>query len=195
MRDAILGSPRSIMRRMAVTNVSNIWDLCRDEIERLKETLYPKIGEQAKEYMEQSYNGLAQVIASLNAGDYIIAEQPDVFKQLITRLNGSFKSLLLAYIIPNSIRYGSDNIENLTEAFYRAIETKLHRRRLCNYAGVTKLINFVRNHEEHDHQNRPEDLVTGKRSFGNLYTIASILILSLYAYIEILRFWVEAEEA
>ena len=183
------------MRRMAVTNVSNIWDHCRDEIQRLKEALYPKIGAQAKEYMEHSYKGLAQVITSLNAGDYTITEQPDVFKQLITRLNGSFKSLLLAYIIPHSIHYGSDNIENLTEAFYRAIETKLHRRRLCNYAGVTKLIKFVRNHEEHDHQNRPEDLVTGKRSFGNLYTIASILTLSMYAYVEILRFWVEAEEA
>lgn len=194
MSDPLIGSHSSMMRRLAITNVSIIWDLCKDEIERLQEELNTEIEDLAKEKMEQSITVLNQVVTSLNVGDYVKDEIPDVFNQLIKRLNGSFKLLLFAYILPNEITYRSDNIEDLTKAFFGSIQRKLGQDKLCNYAGVTKLVKFVRNHVEHDCANEPEDLITGERSFGNVYTLTSILILSFYAYIEILKFWIKAEQ-
>lgn len=193
MSDPLLGSPRSIMRRIMVTNVSNIWDLCRTEIDQLRQQLYPAISVQEREDIEQSCKALAQVVASLQSQEYILSEQPDVHKQLVFRLNDTFKSLLLAYIIPRGISYSSDNIEELTKKFYSSTERRIRRRRLCIYPGITKLIRLIRNHEEHDRANRPQDLVTGKRSFGNLYTLVGISILSMYAFIEILKCWIRAE--
>jgi hypothetical protein len=195
MSDALFGSPRSTIRRMAVTNVSIVWDHCKNEIERLMGLLDPHLQENARDYLGQSYTALKQVVAGLNADDYIFSEKPAVFEQLIKRLNDSIKKILLAYIIPNGITCRHDNVEDLSDAFFRAIERRLHKRRLCNYSSVTKLVRFVRNHEEHDHRNKPKDIISGKNSFGNVYTLSSIIVLSFFAYIEILRFWVEAEEA
>lgn len=193
MSDPLVGSTRSMMRGIMVTNISNIWILCKPEIDRLRQQLYPAIGIQEREDITQACQALGQVIASLKSEKYILSEQPDVHKQLVSRLNDAFKSLLLAYIIPRGIRYSNDNVEELTKKFYDSIEGRIRRRRLCIYPGVTKLIRLIRNHEEHDRANRPQDLVTGKRSFGNLYTLVSISILSMYAFVEILKCWIRAE--
>lgn len=194
MSSAIFGSRLSIMRRSLIRHASDVWDLCRDEIEGLKEQLYTRVNGSARQNVDQSYRAMEQIYAGLNSQEYITAEQPDTFKQLVDRLNDSLKSILLAYIQTNDISYSDDNVEELTEVFYRSVERRLSRRRLCCYPAITKLLRFIRNCEEHEHIHRPEDLITGSRSFGNVYMLVSIFILSLYAYVEILRFWVEVPE-
>jgi len=193
MSDPVFGSYKSTLRRMAVNNVMNVWDHCKTEIERLIEIINVVLEDEHKEYVDQSYTALKQVVAGLNAEEYISSEEPAVFEQLIKQLNGSIKKILLAYALPNGINCQSDNVETLSDFFYRSIERKLHKRRLCNYSAVTKLLRFIRNHEEHDHRNKPKDIVSGKNSFGNIYTLSSMIILSFFAYIEILDFWVKVE--
>lgn len=193
MSDPVFGSYTSTLRRMAVNNVMIVWDHCKTEIERLIEIIAPLLEAEHKEYLDQSYIALKQVVAGLNTEEYVSSEEPAVFEQLIKQLNGSIKKILLAYAIPNGVNCQNDDVETLSNLFYRSIERKLRKRRLCNYVGVTKLVRFVRNHEEHDHQNKPKDIVSGKNSFGNIYTLSSMIILCFFAYIEILTFWVKVD--
>ena len=56
------------------------------------------------------------------------------------------------------------------------------------YPSITLLIRMVRNCQEHVRK-KPVDHITHKNSFGNVYTISSIMILAIYAYLEILQVW------
>jgi hypothetical protein len=192
MSNPLFGSPEALMRRAALTNLTTVWDFCKPEIMKLNELLDAKTNGTAREYRDQSFSALKQIIMSINE-EYVTNENPDVFETLVKRLNDSFKKLYLAYIVSKEVSCDKDNIETLTEVFFNEIQRKLSQDRLCNYAGVTKLVKFVRNHEEHQHRNKPVDLITGKSSFGNLFTLTSILILSFYAQIEILSFWLKTE--
>ena len=193
MSDPLFGSRKSTIRRITVMNLMTVWDHCKPEIERLIGLIDPLLEDDHKEYLKQSYTSLNQVVDGLNAADYISSEKPAVFEQLIKLLNDSIKKILVAYALPNGINCRNDDVETLSNSFYRSIERRLGEHRVCNYSGVTKLIRFVRNHEEHDHLNKPKDIISGKNSFGNVYTLSSIVIISFFAYIEILNFWVKAE--
>lgn len=61
---------------------------------------------------------------------------------------------------------------------------------LYAYPVLFQLIKFVRNRQYHTKVNIPQDYRTGAMSFGNMYSFSRQLILSFYAYMEILEAWI-----
>jgi hypothetical protein len=192
LSDSLFGSPEALMRRTAQTNLMAIWDFCKTEITRLN-GLLDTLNEESQEYRMSSFSKLKQIVMSINE-DYVNEENPEIFEDSIQSLNKSFKKLCCAYLIPNGIAGTPDNVEDLTTAFFTQIQHRLHRDKLCNYGGIVKLVRFVRNSVEHEEANKPVDLITKKNSYGNIFTLTSILVLSLHAQMEMLNFWLEVEQ-
>lgn len=112
------------------------------------------------------------------------------------KLRSSRRNLIT---IPNAL----DDIfnHNLDEDGWnklRRIESDLRRSKdfiAQSYSTITRALLFLSNLERHTrsrpHRPRPTDWITRKKSFGNLHTITSLFILSTYAYLEILKIWLE----
>ena len=60
-----------------------------------------------------------------------------------------------------------------------------------NYPSIIQTINFIRNALSHPGVTRPTDYRTGTKSFGNIFTLCSMIIISFYACTEALDKWIE----
>jgi hypothetical protein len=59
------------------------------------------------------------------------------------------------------------------------------------YPSVIRAIKFLRNLQYHEIVDVPTDYRTDVKSFGNLFTLSSILILTFRAYVEMLDLWLD----
>jgi hypothetical protein len=174
-----------------------IWNLSESKILKSIEALKANsLSRACQEKIEMSYNAFEDIIVDLTTSrDYHNEEDPVLFKRAIEELKDVFKHLLEAYMLERSLQLSGDNIDVLRDEFYKDIE---HRRGISRpnflsqaYPPITSLVRLVRNC--HHAAIGKVDHITGKRGFGNVYTLCSAFILSIYAYIEILEIWEETE--
>jgi hypothetical protein len=59
------------------------------------------------------------------------------------------------------------------------------------YPSVIRAVKFLRNLQYHEIVDVPIDYRTDVKSFGNLFTLSSILILTFRAYVEMLDLWLD----
>lgn len=101
-------------------------------------------------------------------------------------------SVLNEYGSPIYKRYDSDSIVTLKDIVLDSLAEKLGvnpYQAQYGYPALFILIKFLRNKQYHDKANYPEDYRTGAKSFGNIYTMSCQLILTFYAFMEILESW------
>jgi hypothetical protein len=149
---------------------------------------------ESKSRLQESYQVLKKVVETIAYDEeYSKEENPHTFKELIENLEDAFKYAFDSFMIEYRISASGDApISSLNGIFY----TQLARRRrlpandyvLQAYPPITLLIRMLRNCQKHE-THRPIDHITKKKSFGNLYTISSVIILAIYAYLEILQAW------
>jgi len=172
-----------------------IWNMSNDKILKTIEAL-KHLSNPCQEKLELSYGAFEDIIVDLTTSEeYREEEDPLLFKRSIEELKDVFKHLFEAYLLQRSISMTSDNIDTLRDRFYKDME---HRRGITPpkfisqaYPPITSLVRLVRNC--HHEALGTVDHVTGKRGFGNVYTLCSTLTLAIYAYIEILETWEETE--
>ena len=85
-----------------------------------------------------------------------------------------------------------DSIDSLTTLMYDSLAEKNGKEPgnlKFGYPSITRLIKFVKNLQHHELKNIPKDYRTQVNSFGNLFTFSCIIILSFYAFIEMVNIW------
>ena len=192
----LVGYERTLRPQM-IYQTTCVWRLSEKRINSLIEELSENLQEaEARSRLQESYCVLKKVIEALayNKG-YLEEEDPHTFKELIENLDDVFKYVLESFLIEDHAHIsGDDNISYLNKQFYESLARK---RRLPPgnfvlqaYPPITLSVRMLRNCQKHE-RNRPIDHITGKRSFGNVYTISSVIMLSVYAYSEILQAWLD----
>ena len=95
--------------------------------------------------------------------------------------------------VPNSFfqRMSDENFKKIQQ-----IEGELQRSKQdvpCPYSEILFLLHFLNNFERHKPLRlRSGDWITGKKSYGNLHSLTGIFVLSTYAYLEILKAWLDS---
>lgn len=198
MARSILGNYEAIQRMTIINSTRGAWLIWEREINRLKSELYNYINDDSKENLDWSYQALIQSISTMTDENYILSENPFLFNEAIDSLHDTLRHLSMSYLVAIDEEHGADNAESLVNQYcisisnrYRAINTS---QLWWGYPAVSKLIRFIRNLEEHQIRNRPTDVITNERSFGNIFTLTSLFILSVQAYIEICTIWLLVEQ-
>jgi hypothetical protein len=188
------------LRPGMINQTSQVWRMSEKYVTTLVEKLLQNLTEaEAKNRLEESYQVLRKVIDSLiYEKAYSEEEDPHYFKELIENLQDAFKYFYESYNIEKHVPdQGSDRIDTMNLQFYDSVarERGLPPQQYVHqaYPPITLLIKMVRNCQKHD-PSPPVDHITGKRSFGNIYTISSVVMLSIYAYLEIARAWCDTME-
>jgi len=94
-------------------------------------------------------------------------------------------------------KYYNDGVEDHLKIMYDHIAEQSNgnpEKGYYNYPSILQTINFVRNAFNHPDMKKPNDYRTGLRSFGNIFTFSSMLIISFYACVETLNKWQEVIE-
>lgn len=185
------------LRPQMIFQVTHVWNLSEkriaSQIERLIENLQES---EAKTHLQESYRVLKKMVETLAYVEaYLKEEDPITFKDLIEGLVEVFKCVFESFMKEeHTFTPGDHKIDDLNRQFYGSLKRK---RRLPRgefvpqaYPPVTFLVRMVRNCQVHQ-RDKPIDHITRKRSFGNVYTISSVIILSIYAYSEILQAWID----
>jgi hypothetical protein len=186
-------------RQAMVALGTNIFLRIEPTIDQLRNELTTRLPDQdAKDSVQDSFEMLKATANNLMSDDlYIRKENPNKFKEYVEGLKNILKMIYSGIPVPpNPGADLPDHIDFLKGNFIHTLENE--RRRITRnpnyiitetYCSITKFVRYLRNVEEH--QNKPVDCLTGKRSYGNLYTLVSAFILVTYAYKEILEIWLE----
>jgi hypothetical protein len=178
----------------------NVWSLSLTTLDGLLKDVDTLLQDpKARAKMNDSFETLKDIHEALRDEDYVKEEDHILFKDLAIKMEDVFKHPLHAYMIENSVKLIDDkgktvslnaaSIDLLNFTFAGHISQNRKNRRLHQvYPAVTILVRYLRNCEEHE-TNKPEDHITGKNSFGNVYTLCSVFIITVYAYKEILQSW------
>lgn len=188
------------IRLQMIFQATHVWNLSEkriaSQIERLVENLQEA---KAKTHLQESHRVLKKVVEALAYGEpYLKEEDPITFKDLMEGLVEVFKCVFESFMKEeHAFTPGDHKIDDLNRQFYTSLKRK---RRLphCEfvsqaYPPITVLVRMVRNCQVHQ-RDKPIDHITRKRSFGNVYTLSSVIILSIYAYSEILQAWLDTIE-
>ena len=192
----LLEYERSVRSQM-IFQATNVWNLSEKRIVSVIERLVENLQEHdAKTHLQESYRILKKVVEALAYGEaYFKEEDPITFKDLVEGLVEVFKYVFESFMKEeHAFTPGAHRIDDLCKRFYNSLKQK---RRLPStafvpqaYPPITLLIRMVRNCQVHQ-RDKPIDHITRKESFGNVYTISSVIILSIYAYSEILQAWLD----
>ena len=190
-----------VNRNAMVFVASNVWEESLERTTSLLERLNSHIRvPEAGEKVHDSFETLKSIHEALRDEKYIKIEDHILFKDLAIKLEDVFKHLLQAYAIEHSLVLTDRNgnrialseakVDYLTMCFVKSVSerstpTTYHR----IYPAITLLIRYLRNSEEHE-TSKPVDHITGKHSYGNVYTLCSLFIVTIYAYKEILEKWI-----
>lgn len=189
-------------RNAMIFVADNVWEESLQTVTDLLEKV-DALARQSNDKLRDSFEALKDVHESMKDDSYVKQEDHILFKDLALKMEDVFKFLLQAYFVENSIQL-KDNLGRAIQLssakidhLNRDFSIDISRRRKLPYVPqayppITLLIRFLRNCEEHE-TNKPIDHITGKHSFGNVYTLCSLFILSIYAYKEILESWLETE--
>lgn len=191
------GSYERTLRPQMIFQVTSVWNLSEGRITSLIERISEYLQEdEAKSHLSESYRILKKVVEALAYGEaYFKEEEPITFKDFIEGLVEVFKCIFESFMKEEHTFSSRDHrIDDLNRQFYNALKSKrqLSQDRFVPqaYPPVTLLIRMIRNCQVHE-RDKPIDHLTHKRSYGNLYTISSVIILSIYAYCEILQDWLD----
>lgn len=183
------------LRQQMILQAAYVWNSSEERINSCVEQLLQVLHEQeAKNLLQESHRILKGATDALAYNDeYVKEEDPVIFKELVSRLVEVFKNIFESFTMEDhSYTPGDNRIDDLAVQFYDAIAWMrgLGPRDFVSqaYPSITLLVRMVRNCQEHV-RNKPVDHITHKTSFGNVYTLSSIMILSIYAYLEILQAW------
>src|SRR5438309_3077998 len=172
-----------------------IWRESQKIIAALVDDLSPFIREKGLPRLIQSREILEGLYETMVSNDYEDSEDHNLFTELSRQMNDVFKNLYRAYLTenPNALRrrdgsavlLNDAKIDQMSNMFKYHISMRRGLPQLSPvrqiYPTITLLVKFLRNNVEHE--DAPKDHITGEASFGNLYTISSIFILSVYAYL------------
>jgi hypothetical protein len=174
----------------------SIWRMSEGKINTLVEDLSRQFHVTgAASRLQESYGVLNKIIETLAYDrEYLAKENSHTFKTFIENLDDVFKYLFESFFMEHKITCRSDSIVVMNRQFHDTLAEFQNLQGaefvLEGYTPVTILVKFLRNC--HKHQiDRPQDHITGEKTFGNLYTVSSIIILSVYGYLEILQAWVD----
>lgn len=159
--------------------------------------------------LKSSMDQLKKIVEALRIDQqYIENENTDRFSELMTSLEHTLKTFFKAYLAyenqvrrtKDSHRKGSsgethyDSIEKLLLLMYDSIQQRKKSGGVqiqFGYPAIIKLIHFIRTLQFQEPRTIPTDYRTGMKSFGNLFTFSCMLILSFYAYNEMLEIWMD----
>jgi hypothetical protein len=159
--------------------------------------------------MKSSMDQLKKIVEALRIDQqYIENENTDRFSELMKSLEHTLKTFFKAYLAyenqvrrtKDSHRKGSsgethyDSIEKLLLLMYDSIQQRKKSGGVqiqFGYPAIIKLIHFIRTLQFQEPRTIPTDYRTGMKSFGNLFTFSCMLILSFYAYNEMLEIWMD----
>ena len=185
------------LRPQMIFQVTHVWNLSEKRIASQIGRLFENLQEaEAKTHLQESHRVLKKVVQDLAYGEaYQKEEDPITFKDLIEGLVEVFKCVFESFMKEeHAFAPGDHRIDDLSRQFYDSLkrQRRLPRREFVPqaYPPITLLIRLIRNCQVHQ-RDKPVDHITRKRSFGNVYTISSVIILSIYAYSEILQAWIE----
>lgn len=186
------GSYEITQRQGMIALGTSIYLRLEGNIEQLKDSLLANLtNDDEKEAIINSFEKLRAITQTLRGDEsYIKSENPFTFKDYLEDLKNVLKIVYLG-IRPKRRTEGNplDHIDYHKKAFFEVLERIRGRKILSSYTSITQVVRFLRNMEEH--ADKPIDDITGKKSYGNLYTLVSILILVTYAYKEILQVWLD----
>jgi hypothetical protein len=169
----------------------------------------PILNQESVDSLKSSMDQLKKLIEALRIDQqYIENENIDRFSELMTSLEHTLKTFFKAYLTyenqvrrtKDSHRKGSssgthyDSIEKLLLLMYDSIQQRRKSGGVqiqFGYPAIIKLIHFIRNLQFQEPRDIPTDYRTGMKSFGNLFTFSCMLILSFYAYNEMLEIWID----
>lgn len=188
------------LRPQMIFQATHVWHLSEkriaSQIERLVENLQEA---EAKTHLQESHRVLKKVVEALAYGEpYLKEEDPITFKDLMEGLVEVFKCVFESFMKEeHTFTLGDHKIDDLNRQFYTSLKRKrgLPQGEFVPqaYSPITVLVRMVRNCQVHQ-RDKPIDHITRKKSFGNVYTISSVIILSVYAYSEILQAWLDTIE-
>jgi hypothetical protein len=169
----------------------------------------PILNQESVGSLKSSMDQLKKIVEALRIDQqYIENENTDRFSELMTSLEHALKTFFKAYLAyenqirrtKDSHRKGSsgethyDSIEKLLLLMYDSIQQRKKSGGVqiqFGYPAIIKLIHFIRNLQFQEPRDIPTDYRTGMKSFGNLFTFSCMLILSFYAYNEMLEIWMD----
>jgi hypothetical protein len=169
----------------------------------------PVLNQESIGSLKSSMDQLKKIVEALRIDQqYIENENTGRFSELMTSLEHTLKTFFKAYLAyenqvrrtKDSHRKGSsgethyDSIEKLLLLMYDSIQQRKKSGGVqiqFGYPAIIKLIHFIRTLQFQEPRDIPTDYRTGMKSFGNLFTFSSMLILSFYAYNEMLEIWMD----
>lgn len=169
----------------------------------------PILNQESVGSLKSSMDQLKKIVESLRIDQqYIENENTDRFSELMTSLEHALKTFFKACLAyenqvhrtKDSHRKGSsggthyDSIEKLLLLMYDSIQQRRKSGGVqiqFGYPAIIKLIHFIRTLQFQEPRDIPTDYRTGVKSFGNLFTFSCMLILSFYAYNEMLEIWMD----
>lgn len=188
----MVNNDSKILRNSAITQLDIIWPSSKDRIINLINKISKKEVLDTDKKLFESLQVLDTIIFQITTENvqYKSVEDPDTFKQKIDSLQDVFNRLFCTFFHKNELDIP---IDKLCKLFFEEIDiikkSPEKQVTLQGYPPITQVIRFIRNLQKHNV--RPLDHITGKHTYGNVYTLVSILILSIYGYIEILENWLE----
>jgi hypothetical protein len=140
-----------------------------------------------------------------NDQEYIEKENSESFGVYLTNIEEAIKAFFKAYIIENNLTYRvlrrgegktdsrkyNDSIDSLMHLMYDSLAEKRRRNIDYAYPSIIRAVKFVKNLQHHEIIDVPTDYRTEVQSFGNIFTLCSILILVFRAYVEMIEEWLE----
>ncbi len=169
-----------------------------NRIEAVFAQLKPRINQGAVPELDLSLSLLKAVQPALRLNGYDRQEDPQAFKELSEKVRDVFKNLLGSYLTDRATSVPDKNIvDNLYRTFINSIAGRLGiapKDVRQTYPSLTWMVRTLRNTTEHGQiPKAPKDVVTGRQDYGNIYTLCSTYLLAVYAYLEVLEVWANAE--
>jgi hypothetical protein len=197
-------------RQTMVSLVYSEWTFFDIRARNLIQTFQsPILNQESVGSLKSSMDQLKKIVEALRIDQqYIENENTDRFSELMTSLEHTLKTFFKAYLAyenqvrrtKDSHRKGSsgethyDSIEKLLLLMYDSIQQRKKSGGVqiqFGYPAIIKLIHFIRTLQFQEPRDIPRDYRTGMKSFGNLFTFSCMLILSFYAYNEMLEIWMD----
>ncbi len=181
-------SEQPMHRETAHYMLTSVWNLSRQKTIDLIDNACLSLQQRHRDRLQNSFQDFERIIENvLSNREYVRNEQAHIFGYTISELIKVFKGTLNALIAEmpgrNLIRGNPSQPWNMLAVLLNDED--------YSYPSVTTLITYLRNVDQHAQDdievNLPIDHITGIETCGNIYTLVSILILSIYALIDILQ--------
>lgn len=188
IRDAVKYEWRMYLRGKIITLTGQLKPLLKNQ--------------QSISHLDTSFETLTKVTESLTLENgYVEEESSSDFRSLITELDNAMKDFFLSFTVEENVVQNwtdeeGDAIGRSTIEMYRILSGRrfagqYNKRLDYVYPSIKWLIHTLRNSHTHrktisrtEHRNRV-------KSLDNIFSLSSIVLLSLYSYVELLDLWLD----